>query len=200
MPMTDKDREIAAGIRARAAEAFDRIRADRNLSDEGKRANLLSVHQAASKQLRAEHDRIRERDTKHKADLERRLFGLTPHALGADVISYRDALDRASRIQNADQANELLSMARGSGDKVLERAVFAHAYEMAGPSAAPWNELVTAYLQARPDLQADVDELSRVSHADSILDTQMQLRMQMPAELAGHVDASGQLKTPAPAA
>lgn len=196
MPMNENDRATVSSIRKLAAGKIGSIRADSSLSDAGKRQQIASVHHMASQQLQVERDRIASRDTSRKGKLERDLFGITPNALGADVISYRDAVDRASRLENATQANDLLSRARATGDKALERAVFAHAYEMGGPGpiGQPWNELVEAYLEVRPDLVEPLTELVEVSSTASNFDDSMQFNLPVPQEIVGHQKFDGSPK------
>ncbi len=77
----------------------------------------------------------------HRAVLLRRLFDSpAPHDV-ASVVSYRDALDRADRLDTPAEAVALLRRARLTGDELLARAVAVRAADLVARSAA-WGEVL----------------------------------------------------------
>ncbi len=203
MPMTDNERQRILGLKQTADARIAAIRADGNLSDQGKREAMAAVYAPLKHQLQAIRDGIAERDQKRKVELERKLFGLPANALSVDVIGYRDALDRAAGLENYEQAAALLDRAESSGDTQLARAIFAHAYESGGPGNTGWNRIVEDYLDRHPETVDTVAELINVTpngERSAHFEQSMLYNVPTPSELQGHLTFSGELKPQTPAA
>lgn len=148
--------EQAMTIRRALPKKFEAIRADRSLSDQGKRQQMaLAMLEARTKldQLRvAETTRRAER----RAQLEAQLFGV-----GTDPLSrsdYRDALDRAEREDKLTGALRLQQRAQRLQDSTLAKAVAAVAVERAG-----WDVILDRYVAAAgPGAQSALDELRSI--------------------------------------
>ena len=134
MSLKHFEAEVEA-VRAKAASAQDSIGRERqsidrdpNLSAEGKKAQLEQMKIVAKSRmdmLRAEETRLA---SEKRAELERKVFG-TVGADPASVINYRDAQDRAEKIETSDDAEKLIKRAISSGDKTLALAVAQVAFE-----------------------------------------------------------------------
>ncbi len=84
---------------------------------------------------------------------ERRLFGLGIAPTSADMISMRDAQDRAGRLAG-DETVPAMQRAISSGDRTLAKAILSHALRTGSDNA------VQAYLAEYPGDKALVDELN----------------------------------------
>jgi hypothetical protein len=140
--------DTAEQIRQRYNRQVEEIRARRDLSDDGRKRQLAAAKVTADAQFRT----IRERDAAdldiRRTGLVHRLFGRTS-TNGADALSVRDALTRASAAKTPSDAENLLRMARLSGDDVLGRAVAAHAYDRVrsslGGSRQHWGQILSEW-------------------------------------------------------
>ncbi|SDD89932.1 hypothetical protein [Nocardioides lianchengensis] len=94
--------------------------------------------------------------------LTKQAFGATG-ASGADAISVRDADDRASRLEDADEALKLLRRAEGNGDTVLSRAIAQHAFGRRNDFfGGDWAGVVDAYSEAHPQVASKISELANL--------------------------------------
>ncbi len=203
MPMTDNERQRILGLKPTADARISAIRTDGNLSEQGKREAMAAVYTPLKHQLQAIRDGIAERDQKHKVEFERKLFGLPANALSVDVIGYRDALDRAARLESYEQAAALLARVESSGDTGLGRAIFARAYESGGPGNTGWNRIVEEYLHRYPETVDTVTELINVTPnggRSAQFEESMLYNAAIASELQGHLTITGELKAPTPAA
>ena len=160
------ERQRAETIRAQYTAAEKTLRADADLSDDGRSRRLAEAWVKARKEL----DGLRESETARLAsrerELERRLFGL-PSSDGAEAISIRDAQDRASRITRSDEAAALLERAERNGDQALARAVAHHAIQQSRTAptreaVGQWDNVAGAFLDARPQYADVVEELAQI--------------------------------------
>jgi len=179
--MPDIDQKAKAEYQA----AVERIRADTNLTPDGKK-NLLA---------RLDHDRVnRERAASAaveaasgalKEAAEGDLFGFGNNA--SDMMLFRSARDMAERTRSADELVRLVARGVTDHDDLLSLAALrvsferglttvARAYQAAYPSRA---ELVDAYLAAT---------VAGPSKAAKIMDS-MTRSWARPAELSGYSDA-----------
>ncbi|WP_052765203.1 hypothetical protein [Mycolicibacterium obuense] len=120
-------------------QALDDIRGDASLSELGKQQLIAR----AWTNTRAELSRLQQLDFDTQVarynTLERTVFGTAASSTGADAVSFRDAVDRAAKLENAESAMRLLGTSELSGDTVLARAVLMRAWE------AGWNDVVESY-------------------------------------------------------
>lgn len=143
------------------------IRADDTLSDKGKRQQLAQLY-ADTKPRADELRKQMEKGTyQARSTLERRLFGLPAGASSSDAISYRDALDRVAAIKDPHKLGELMERAHTSGDDMLLRAAFGHAYQQSrNPLASElWSGLVAEYVENNPDAGRDLADLDAHARA-----------------------------------
>jgi hypothetical protein len=143
------------------------LRADKDLTDDGRNRQLIAAYDRARVQLNELRTQEQSRLASRGADLERRLFGLAGHANGADAISARDALDRASQLKSTKEAAALLQRADSTGDDVLARAIASTAAERSRTSPDPnvaraWDGVIRTYVDARPTMSSVVEELAQI--------------------------------------
>lgn len=152
------DNKIEA-IRAEAAQTHQNlqlnianINGDRTLSQEGKDAQLKSVREHVTfqlKELRAKEDKL---VTDKVEELSRRLAG----SVGTDpsaVIAFRDAQDRAEALEDAEKAASMMARALQTGDKSLAAALMRRALD------ANWTGVFQQYAAANPGSADDANDL-----------------------------------------
>jgi hypothetical protein len=123
MDAKERIQEISAGLRRKV----DRLREDADYTPACKQQRIAAAYLAA----RAEMTQVR---TAHEYGVrtdrvraEKALFGLSGQAGGSEVISYRDAMDRAGQIADPGEAMTALRRASASGDGQLAAAIARHA-------------------------------------------------------------------------
>ncbi len=94
------------------------------------------------------------------AELERRVFG--PPGV-PDILSVRDAADRAAQIKKPDEARELLHRAEQNRDEVLARAVAQHALDRGRQAILKtdvdaWDSVLGSFYDSRPHLSQVLQE------------------------------------------
>jgi len=136
-------RDRAKRVQKLLTDRIAEIESDPNLSDEGKKsatseAKLLSKDELT--RLRAE-----EESAVNEAldQLERRIEGQVGYS-STDIITFRDAQDRAERLKTSDEAERVLVRAIRSNDRTLAHAVFRRALE------ANWPTLVKIFADHNP--------------------------------------------------
>jgi hypothetical protein len=120
--------EKAEKIRAGLYGQLEQLEQDETLSDLGRRDRGDQLRQEAREQmteLRTGYERRR-----RELDLQARqsAFGAAPTS-GAGVTAFRDAVDRASRLERADEAQASMQQALDTGDRELARAIAAKAHD-----------------------------------------------------------------------
>jgi hypothetical protein len=164
-----RERETAERIRARYAEDVAEVRANADLSDEGKQRQLAGLYAKAQAELdrhaAAERELLAERTT----TLERTMYG-PPNTVSLDPASYaisaRDASDRAARLEDPTEALDLLRRADTNRDEVLARAIMRRAVERprtgVGRIDDAWDQVGEAFLDARPSMMSIAEELAEI--------------------------------------
>ncbi|RIX26475.1 hypothetical protein [Amnibacterium setariae] len=119
----DKLRDEAATVQRNLGAAKRAIEADPNLSDQGRREQIATLRDSAQTRL----DQLKAAEVKAIKDkttsLERSVFGYTSTTDPSEIISRRDADDRADRLQDSKEAEALLERAERAGDKHLAQAI-----------------------------------------------------------------------------
>jgi hypothetical protein len=155
-------RARATGLQRNLAAQRKSIEADTRLSPEGKKEQVLAMAadaRAAMAKLRAEEDKL---VTDKLASLERTVMG-SVGSLPSDVISYRDAQDRAERIESSDEASRLMARALRSGDKTLASAIAHKALD------SGYREAYNAFAAENPaNAEAAKDLAALRKHLDSL--------------------------------
>ncbi len=131
---TPEDRlEERIGLnRQLASYDYERIRSNRDLSEEAKRRLLQEKYQEhleEHRQLVEERKRLR---GESKQDMESKLFNLKtstrPELRYQEQMLFRDAADRVKKAQDPEELEQLLGVAELSGDETLRHAVFVSAH------------------------------------------------------------------------
>lgn len=176
-------RAQVASRHKREALTRDSVTRDRTLSDTGKREKIDSERTQAKSELSALRTRETELIEAKRQSLERRLFGLTttnstdPNQL----IAYRDAQDRASKLTEVAAATALFESATRSGDRTLAAAVVARALSVVSSSLAVdsgWARIVNEYAEQYPSAGEDLADLVNLP--------KLQRRLSVGAALAYH--------------
>lgn len=162
MSTTDKANEIQRTL----AAAVEKHRGNANLSAEGKKRLYAAAYVNARKKLETLKQTERQAFERSRDEVERKLFGLPNNRDASAVISFRDAQDRAGRIENPEEATALLRRAQNSGDVQLARAIVGQAFE------AGWADVVDRFVETEPDLADTVDQLIGLNAADAHSKTQ----------------------------
>lgn len=183
------DNGPAADVRRHYADRCKEIRADKTLSDDGRRAHLARAYLAAKRDMQQVLDKdSAARDKRHR-EAEEALFGFhdvvpwtVAHNDPAVAISRRDATDRAGALKTPTEALSLLARANASGDRILGKAVAAHAYEQG------WTAVIDAYAQREPAFADKVAQLDQARGGGAGLFAEsMAYSLPRPSEL-GHAD------------
>lgn len=171
-PDLHSQREAATRITQEYAAKVAKIREDRDLSSEGRQRRLADLYAEAKVRLQKLAREEQAQLSARKITLEQRLYGasavtgrLNP---GAHAISARDASDRVAQLKNPTEALALLRRAEADGDELLARAVArrsAQSWDGVPPQQArAWEDVLRAYLDARPDLEPVVEELAEIEN------------------------------------
>ncbi len=139
-----RDREVAG------------VQANPNLTDAGKReeiANLDSYYKPAAKALRAKEDAaIVSKETELKRRIESRA-GVS----STDIIAFRDAQDRADRLESSSEAQRMLERALRQQDTSLAHAIFRRSIDEG------WRDVLETFVAAHPDLKDVVRDLNTIT-------------------------------------
>ncbi|AZZ52619.1 hypothetical protein [Rathayibacter festucae] len=165
MALTQLNKQIEA-LRARAAEMSSGLRDTQNaidqdptLSDQGKeeqKQDYVNQTKGALADLRSQENALVKAKTQ---ELERALDATVGDG-GADIIAFRDAQDRADRLEEEDDAKRLLSQAIRVGDKSLAFAVFRAGLDKAWPGV---RDIFLAEYPQAAETVADLKQLQQYS-------------------------------------
>lgn len=152
--------EKAESIRVRLDSTVKAVKADADLNPDGRQRKIDEAHQSAKNQmddLRAGWKATKDKNAKSAV---REVFG-APYASGADAISVRDAEDRASRLETANEARDLMARAKRNGDTTLERAIAQEAYQRSNDQLGGhhWAQILDDYIADRPVAAKKLREL-----------------------------------------
>ncbi|MGV9714451.1 hypothetical protein [Rhodococcus sp. 2G] len=163
-------RAQAEKIQTSFARALDEIRADRMLSDEGKKSRIRDLYVSSKAQMDKLKAQTTQDETNRITTLQRRLFG-TVGASAQDVIAQRDANDRAEALSSEEEALAMMRSAITFKDLMLERAILRRAFE-AGAELNPlngrpqhWFDVINAYVDEHPTTEDDLRELLDLTKA-----------------------------------
>lgn len=148
-------RDAAASIQKRWARTRDSITNDNTLTDIGKQQKLDAEREQVSARLSDLRAQERELIADKKQSLEKSLFGLGAAAstYTDKIMSYRDAQDRARRLELATEGAELLASALRSDDEILAAAVLGKAL------ASEWRDVIAEYLKYKPRAAESLNDL-----------------------------------------
>jgi hypothetical protein len=169
-----------------------RIRGNRAYTPDAKQVLVARAYRKHKQQL----DALREQDESNRkqtrAQLSRDLFGIDSLVNLSDptgsratlAVSFRDAQDRAARIEKEQEAVDLLARAERSGDRVLAKAIVERAY------TELWVAPMNAYAEAHPGTEEKLQQLIDMDRAPlgARLLTQMEYSLSKPPELSSASD------------
>lgn len=131
------ERKQAAQIRKSLDSQIAALRAQKNLTREGRAARMAKAIEDTKAKLAALRDAEKQGRTDQAEKLQRQLFG-NRNVDNARIASIRDARDRAAQLdKNPDQAAAAMTRADRDGDHIL---VKAYAEEAARRSRDPLNK------------------------------------------------------------
>lgn len=151
--------EQAQRAQARYHREVDEARADTNLSNEGKQRKMAkALRQVETTMERLKRERTDELESTRKR-LELRAFqpkhspGASPEARIAVDSSFRDAVERAERLESVSEALQMVGRAERTGDELLARATAVVAMEKG------WGPVLGAFTEAFPAAKGALEEL-----------------------------------------
>jgi len=148
----DAIRAEAKQVQESHSRTIKEINGDRSLSDEGKQTETAQWKAATKERIDAL--RNKELAVVDAAIVDReRLIDSKMGNTASDIIAFRDAQDRADRIENADEAQRVLERALRTSDASLAGAVFRRSL------SAGWKAPVETLTTARPELAEAVKDL-----------------------------------------
>jgi hypothetical protein len=186
MDAKERIQEISAGLRRKV----DRLREDEDYTPAYKQQRIAAAYLAARAemtQVKTAHEHGVRTD---RVRAEKALFGLSGQAGGSEVISYRDAMDRAGQIAEPGEAMTALRRASASGDGQLAAAIARHARTQG------WSEVAAAWAEdAGPAACRHLDALAEADSTAAYWDSSQGrfaasaiFRVDAPRELAGLTD------------
>ena len=103
----------------------ERIRADEDLSTQGKNAALAKLYQAHSKTHRELKEKLEQEREALKRELSRAVFAPS----SKDIPAFNAAMDRLESIKHQDELDTLINRADKIGDSITLQAIALHAAE-----------------------------------------------------------------------
>lgn len=168
-------------LRAAYRQALDDIRGDASLSELGRQQLIARAWRNTKDELARLSQVDFDSQVARFNDLERQVFG-TSAVSGADAVSFRDATDRAHKLDNAAAALTALGTAELSGDAILAKAIVLRAW------AAGWTDVVERYAITHPTVTDKLAELGalrqNLDSASSKLAGGMAGSLARPTEIA----------------
>lgn len=155
-----KQHELAETTRQQYQRRVEGIRNDRRFTPEAKQQAIAKLYRDTNHQLGQLRD---ERDAtlnSRRSALEAEMFGLPKYASTSDTLSYRDALDRASRAEDGAALAALYDTAAISNDTILAKAILAKAY---GDGEV---DVINRYLEDHSTLETKAQELWDIRYGD----------------------------------
>ncbi|NWL13500.1 hypothetical protein DM793_19740 [Paenarthrobacter nitroguajacolicus] len=145
----------AEKLRSGQREQIEAIRQNRNLSADGKRAQIAALYLRNKEEVGKLEKQEAATRTNRINHIRKTVFGLSGNPGPQDVISYRDAQDRVANLGTDDEAKaaQLFDRAQLSGDNILAAAVVNRALE------AGWVNVANSYIEAHPYYGSMVEEL-----------------------------------------
>jgi hypothetical protein len=164
MNITEKMQRNAQKYRERLKET----RSDWTLSDAAKRHEI----QAAFEEARTTHAHLAEKycpGVCERLGRSRKVAFAAPKIAGSDkaseLMAYRNALDRVSRITDTRTLSEMLARAETVGDAPLARAVLYRGYELQSEA------LLGSYLEKYPEEQQTWETYMEAAEEHNTLET-----------------------------
>lgn len=141
-----------AEIRSSFQRDVESIRASSIYNDAGRRQEIAKTFFSHRKQVEGLRSKFTTTNDESRVKLSARLFGLPGASDAASVLVYRDACDRAAKLEDENAAAAMLKRATEMGDQLLARAVAGHAHHKR------WNSVTSDYAEST-GLSTDLEEL-----------------------------------------
>lgn len=150
----------AGAIQSNFNATVTQVRSNGDLTEDAKLRRLARAWTDAEARMGELRQSWQGRSTESAESLTKQVFGAAGTS-GADAISVRDADDRASRLEDADEALSLLRRAEDNGDVVLSRAIALHAFGKRNEFfGGDWAGVVDAYAEAHPQVAEKIVKLA----------------------------------------
>ena len=150
-------RQQILALKAAYADGLKQVRNDPNLSERGKQQLIARAYTNVSREIEKLSKQDRDINIKRYDEVERKLFGSSANNPEA-ALSFRDAVDRAAKLDDAQTAMQALGTARMSGDETLARAIVMKAWQ------AGWSNVTDTYAVENPAVTDQLAELSALRH------------------------------------
>jgi hypothetical protein len=149
----DQARTTAASIAEAFNASVEKIRNNTTLSSEGKMRTMARLYIDTQAKVAAQSDAEKNAIAAERTAVDRALFGTPASSDPTAMIAFRDAQDRAERIEDETTAMNTLNRTDTTGDTELASAVLNQAVSMG------WFNVVEAFAATHPGKAALVDEL-----------------------------------------
>ncbi len=160
--MSASPTEQAHDLRGKWQTRLDNIRNDNSLSTLGKQRAIARDYATHTSELSRLRDQFQTGRSKRKQDLEKKYFALHAGASAQDVLSYRDALDRARSIKDEKDAVASMAQANMIGDTILAKALLAHSY------AQGWDQAINAWDGKHSAPEGELQQLWNLTHEEEL--------------------------------
>jgi hypothetical protein len=130
--------EHAEKIRAGLHDRLDKLEQDQDLTDLAKRDRGDELRQQARERMGELRSGYEQRRRELDLQVRQAAFGAAPSS-PSGVTAYRDAVDRASKLERPSEAQESIRAAIETGDRELARAIAAKAHDQG------WVDVVRAW-------------------------------------------------------
>jgi hypothetical protein len=163
MPIEMPERNQAAKIREALGREVQYLRKERNLSREGRQAQIAKAVVKAQAKLAELRQAETQRFTERKDQLTKKLFGQT-RPDDARILIIRDAADRAAKIVKVDDMAEAMNRADMTGDPVLLKALAQECARRSNdPLQSGWGTLFQQWANAEYGANDAVEELGAIA-------------------------------------
>lgn len=154
-------RDASAAVTASFSASVDAVRSNVNLSPEGKQRKIAALYVDAQAKVGALSDSEKNAIATERTAVDRALFGTPASSDPSAMIAFRDAQDRAERIEDDTTALSVLNRTDITGDTELASAVLNQAVAMG------WGNVIDTYAATHPGQAALVEELVALANLSS---------------------------------
>lgn len=159
-------RSQASRIQTQYARDLAEVNSNDSLSNTGKAEAKNRIYENAKASAAGLRDREKELIANERSTLQARL-NLTSGGSSSDIISFRDAQDRADAIADADEAARIMTRALSSKDTTLAAAIFRRATEQRTLGGAIWAEARRLYTDANPSAGDAISDLAGIEQLEN---------------------------------
>lgn len=140
----------------------EEIRSESGRTDEWKHTETATARDRCQAKLRELRDKEQQLIDQTVGELESSMFGLAAWASKDDTMSFRDATDRAGRIDVKDETGGLRAMRQAilANDSTMQKALFVRAHE------CDWADVLALYFKERPHVEREYRTLAEVQRVE----------------------------------